>query len=433
MTVHAADSSAIDNALIAKLGADAALLALMPNGVYYGLGPPGATRYVTVTIDQQTDVPAFGGRVQEDTQYRIVASGLSTANPDCQGAALRIDELLEDQPFAVDQFTFATMYRVRRIRETRPDLTNPSVRWHLRGGVYRVVFAVGVPAPSALVWTEAADALPAPNVGGAAVVVGGRMVVIGGADTPSVVTSSGGPWSSLGVTGLPALRYGAAVVNGATVFYCGGDDPDGIPGRKVFQSLDLSTWTEVGTDALPFALDEHAAVPFHGALAIIGGYNETTGAASASVLTSPDGAVWTERANALPLGLYGHAAVVLDDQILIIGGANDDGGPEVYQQTIYASMDGGTWSRIGSLPIALAWHSAAVLAGVIYLFGGFNATDYNGTVYASSDGGVSWGSVGPYPVASDDGAGVGYQGALWQIGGNIDGTPSATVFVSAVA
>src|SRR5262245_59398209 len=45
-----ADSSDIDNALVAKLGADATLLANMTNGVYLDEGPPGATRLVIVKV-----------------------------------------------------------------------------------------------------------------------------------------------------------------------------------------------------------------------------------------------------------------------------------------------------------------------------------------------------------------------------------------------
>ena len=45
-----ADSSDIANALIAKLGSDAELLALCPNGVYRDQAPPGATRFVIVSL-----------------------------------------------------------------------------------------------------------------------------------------------------------------------------------------------------------------------------------------------------------------------------------------------------------------------------------------------------------------------------------------------
>lgn len=136
-----ADSSAIENALIARLGADAALLALMPNGVYYGVAPPGSTRYVTVLIDTSADVAAFGKRAQEDTRYRVHAVGLSSDHPDMRAAAYRIDQLLEDEPIDVDGFVWATLYRVSRIRDADPDPSNPSLTWQYRGGIYRAVFA----------------------------------------------------------------------------------------------------------------------------------------------------------------------------------------------------------------------------------------------------------------------------------------------------
>jgi hypothetical protein len=137
-----ADSSAIDNALIARLAADATLLSLMPNGVYYAVAPPGATRYVLVAIESQVDVAEFGRRAQEDTFYRVTAVGLSTAHPDMPAAALRIDELLEDSPLTVDGFVWATMHRARRVRETLPDNETPgSLLWQHRGGIYHVLMA----------------------------------------------------------------------------------------------------------------------------------------------------------------------------------------------------------------------------------------------------------------------------------------------------
>lgn len=139
-----ANSSAIENAILARLGADAALLALMPNGAYYGVAPARSYRYVVVSLEASEDVATFEGRAQEDVRFRVVAVGLSAALPSAEvveDAAVRIDHLLEDEPIAVEGMTWATIYRVNRLRETEPDVANPDLRWYLRGGVYRAVYA----------------------------------------------------------------------------------------------------------------------------------------------------------------------------------------------------------------------------------------------------------------------------------------------------
>lgn len=141
-----ANSSNIENAILARLGGDPILLSLMPNGAYYGIAPARMTRYVTVALEGSDDVAAFGRRVQEDLRVRVVAVGLSSALPSADvmdDAAHRIDELLEDEPIAVDGFTWATIYRMGRIRETDRDFGNPELVWYLRGGIYRVVYATG--------------------------------------------------------------------------------------------------------------------------------------------------------------------------------------------------------------------------------------------------------------------------------------------------
>lgn len=139
-------SSSIENAIMGYLGSDLELLGLMPNGIYYGLAPARMTRYVSVAIESSEDVPAFGRRAQQALRLRVVAVALSTAVPDLHvmdAAARRIDLLLEDVAIPVAGFTWGTIHRLERIRETDRDFGNPDLSWYLRGGIYRVVYAVG--------------------------------------------------------------------------------------------------------------------------------------------------------------------------------------------------------------------------------------------------------------------------------------------------
>lgn len=132
------DSSLIDNALIAKLGADATLLGYCPNGVYWDEAPPGATRFVIVSFITEIDEAQFGGRAYEDALYLVKAVMLSTAGGNIQAAAARIDALLEDGTLTVSGYSHMVMHRESRIRITEVDDEDPSIRWFHRGGQYRV-------------------------------------------------------------------------------------------------------------------------------------------------------------------------------------------------------------------------------------------------------------------------------------------------------
>lgn len=137
-----ADSSDIDNALVAKLGADATLLALCPNGVYFDEAPPNLQRFVIVSLVEGLDVAKFGGRAYEDALYLVKAVMLSTAGGNIKSAAARIDALLEDTALTVSGYTLMTMHREDRVRMTEVDGNDASIRWFHRGGHYRVQCAV---------------------------------------------------------------------------------------------------------------------------------------------------------------------------------------------------------------------------------------------------------------------------------------------------
>lgn len=139
------DSSAIDSALIAKLGADATLLSYMPNGVYWDEAPPHAPpsapmlRFVIVSLVDEADVPKFGSRSHEDALYLVKAVGNSSASPNMAAAAARIDILLDGQTLTVAGYTHMVMQRESRIRLTEVDDVDNSIRWQHRGGQYRVM------------------------------------------------------------------------------------------------------------------------------------------------------------------------------------------------------------------------------------------------------------------------------------------------------
>lgn len=142
----AGDSSDIDAALLAKLGADATLLAICANGVKVDVGEADDTKFVIVSLVDEADAPMFGGRALEDTLYLVKAvmyfkAGVNMALPDIKGAAARIDALLENQPLTVAGYSYMTMRRESRVRFTEVDDEDTSIRWFHRGGNYRVVMS----------------------------------------------------------------------------------------------------------------------------------------------------------------------------------------------------------------------------------------------------------------------------------------------------
>jgi hypothetical protein len=133
------DSSDLDNALVALLGADAALLALCPNGVYMDEAPPGAKKFVIVSLVTGEDVPEFQRTAYEDALYLVKAVMLQGADADIKGAAKRIHEVLQDtNALEAPGYGPATVFRESRVRITEVDDTAPQVRWLHRGGRYRV-------------------------------------------------------------------------------------------------------------------------------------------------------------------------------------------------------------------------------------------------------------------------------------------------------
>lgn len=137
------DTSAIANAVIAKLGADATLLALVPNGVHWGEAPAGSTRFVIVSLADAHDIITFRGRTIESALFSVEARMLVSAGGNIQAAAARIDALLEDQPLTVAGYTWMSTLRESPSRPAPEiDAVDTSIRWNRRGGMYRVEMSI---------------------------------------------------------------------------------------------------------------------------------------------------------------------------------------------------------------------------------------------------------------------------------------------------
>lgn len=140
--------SGIDNALLAKLGADPTLLSLCPNGVHWNLAPDGSRKFVIVSLVDGHDEPELGGTAWEEMLYAIEARMVAREGEvtNIHAAADRIHTLLQDQSLTVPGYDCIAMHREvggsARIRVTDFDANDPGVRWYRRGGYYRVMMAL---------------------------------------------------------------------------------------------------------------------------------------------------------------------------------------------------------------------------------------------------------------------------------------------------
>ena len=133
-----ANAAAVDTALVAVLASDAALMALLPDGVYMNVGPPDRTRFVEVQLQTHEDVEAFRAPLYEVFRYMVKAVVLDTATITSDAAAYRIHELLQDAPLVIDGYTHMSTLRVERVRYPDPDAVDSDLRWQHAGGDYEI-------------------------------------------------------------------------------------------------------------------------------------------------------------------------------------------------------------------------------------------------------------------------------------------------------
>jgi hypothetical protein len=134
-----ADSLEIDAALVAHLQQDAALAALVPDGVYFGAAAPGLRAFVIVSLVTALDAAVFGSRGLETISYLVKAVTRDASAVTAWQAAARIDVLLEDQVLTVPGYGWGAMCREERIRlPPEVDSLDETIRWQHFGGIYRV-------------------------------------------------------------------------------------------------------------------------------------------------------------------------------------------------------------------------------------------------------------------------------------------------------
>ncbi len=130
-------SRAIQQAIVDLLNADAALGALLPDGVYMERGPDGATRFAVVALLHGVDVRTFDARAFESGEYLVKAVTLGAMDVNAAAEA-RIDEILENGVLMVAGYTPMIFVRDEPVRLAEPDSEDASIVWYHGGGRYAV-------------------------------------------------------------------------------------------------------------------------------------------------------------------------------------------------------------------------------------------------------------------------------------------------------
>jgi hypothetical protein len=133
-----ASTSAIDQALIAKLTSDATLTAAAPGGIFRDMAPQGiATPFVIVTQMSHADAYAIGSQAYEELLYLVKVVDQANSGSAAQTAADRVQSLLQNATLAITGYRSLLVQREERVAYVEVD-DESDRRWQHRGGLYRV-------------------------------------------------------------------------------------------------------------------------------------------------------------------------------------------------------------------------------------------------------------------------------------------------------
>jgi len=138
-----ANVAAVDAAIVAVLAGDAALTALVPDGVWLTTAParrPLRTGFVIVQHQTHGDTEGFRAAMYEEFRYRVTAWVLSPSPAPAAAAAYRVHELLEDTVITgITGYTHMSSLRVDRVGpDVQIDPIDNELRWQIAGADYEV-------------------------------------------------------------------------------------------------------------------------------------------------------------------------------------------------------------------------------------------------------------------------------------------------------
>ncbi len=162
---------------------------------------------------------------------------------------------------------------------------------------------------------------------------------------------------------------------------------DSQPLNEVYSSTDGITWSEE-----PFAGSfmhryDHTSVVFNNKMWIIGGHDNDAFVDNVLSWTGDPEASWVLEADAAQTpfdGIRGHSSVVFDNQIWVIGGIDK----QDYQDTVWVTSDGITWTSGTPFPEKLAYHKSVVFDDKVWVIGGATKAEaLNSVFYYDKDTG----------------------------------------------
>jgi hypothetical protein len=206
-------------------------------------------------------------------------------------------------------------------------------------------------------------------------------------------SADGATWTRVTQAAAFGQRIGHAMVAfNNQLFILGGFADDGtgnyIPTNHVFSSTDGATWTPV-TQLAPFDPSYYArALVLNGRLWLIG----VTGAND--VWSTADGATWRAEPVSPLRGLQLRSATVHDGRLYITGGGRfivNEPIP-VFENALYSSVDGQTWTPVNAGPRYSARADASMVSfdSKLWVLGGTDADSAKNDVWKSEDNGVTW-------------------------------------------
>lgn len=136
-----ANSTAVDDAVLERLAGDAALMALLPDGVWWGIAPLQATRVCLVSQLEHEDHYVMPGRVLYEQYVYLVQAVTRGADPTtAKAAAFRIDELLQFSTIEAAGYHPSMLCRRTTRLNPLPDLDDTTdERWCHAGAQYSVM------------------------------------------------------------------------------------------------------------------------------------------------------------------------------------------------------------------------------------------------------------------------------------------------------
>jgi len=134
----------VDAALLAKLQADAQLVAIATDGIWFGETKATALKWVQVTQIDHGDEQMFETVAYETVLYQIVAIIQNTSAVPAINAGVRIHAVLTGltrTTFTPANYVLMEVRRTTRIRYNERDKSNADLIWQHDGAQYELLLA----------------------------------------------------------------------------------------------------------------------------------------------------------------------------------------------------------------------------------------------------------------------------------------------------